>query len=302
MTVNGAITLEAAGRMLVHEHVLVGFIEDGKLTPNDYIREEVIEKVLPHLLKLREVGGQTFMDCSPEYLGRDPYLLKELASLSGLHIVTNTGIYKAPYLPSFVYTMTEQELAKVWIREAKYGIGESGVYPGFIKIAVNDNRINETQQTILKAAMRASLETGLPIQCHTVGKDTILHLVELLNEVKFDYDRFTWVHAQTCPDMEVHRTLVEQGMWISIDSIKPGNYQHHVELLHQLKLLGVGERVLLSQDTGWFTVGEEHGGEISSYHYLFEEFFPYAAENGISSSWLEQCVTVNAFEAMRLRS
>ncbi|GGD93971.1 phosphotriesterase family protein [Paenibacillus nasutitermitis] len=301
-TVTHSIDEQAAGRILVHEHIMVGFVEDGKLSAADYDNEEVVSAILPLLLALKASGCSTFVDCAPLYLGRDPYILKQLSVQSGLHIITNTGLYKCPYLPDFAYEASERELSAMWIREARDGIGDSGVYPGFIKIALNDGTtINDTQQKILRAAMRTSLETGLPIQCHTIGGDIALHANEIMRREHFERSRFIWVHAQTGTDLNVHRQLAEAGMWISIDSILPGTYEKHAGMLRQLIEHGAGERILLSQDTGWYTVGEERGGVLNPYHRLFTDFIPYAVEQGLDAQWLERCVTRHPFEAMSRR-
>ncbi|QGQ99735.1 phosphotriesterase [Paenibacillus psychroresistens] len=302
-TVTGKISEHEAGTMLVHEHILVGFVKDAKLTSADYDRQEVVALTLPLLMQLKEAGCSTFVDCAPEYLGRDPYILKELSEKSGLYFITNTGFYKEPYLPSFVYQANHQELSDIWIKEARDGIGESGVYPGYIKIALNDGTaIDETQQKILRAAIRTSLETGLPIQCHTIGGDVALHANEIMKQAGFDRERFIWVHAQTGKDLTVHKQLADEGMWISIDSILPGTYDEHVVLLKQLQAYKVSaDKILLSQDTGWYTVGEEKGGHIRPYHHLLTDFIPYAIENGLDASWLKQCVTRHPYQAMRIR-
>jgi predicted metal-dependent phosphotriesterase family hydrolase len=96
--------------------------------------------------------------------------------------------------------------------------------------------------------------------------------------------------------------LAEEGMWISIDSILPGTYETHVELLKQLLAHGVNrDKILISQDTGWYTVGEDKGGNMRPYHHLLTDFIPYAIENGLNSHWLKQCVTRNPYQAMRIR-
>lgn len=301
-TVKGLITEEEAKKILVHEHVLVGFMEDGKLTSAEYDNEEVITMVLPFLQKLKESGCSTFVDCAPEYLGRDPYVLRELSDRTGLHLITNTGFYKSPYLPQFVYQASERELSDLWIREAREGIGESGVFPGYIKIALNDGTaISDVHQTLLKAAIRTSLETGLAIQCHTIGGDTALHAHAIMKEAAFDRDRFIWIHAQTCEDLTIQQRLAGEGMWISIDSILPGTYEKHTELLNELTALGVADRILLSQDTGWYQIGEPQGGNIKPYHHMFTDFIPFAINNGFDKQWLEQCVTNHPYHAMRVR-
>lgn len=301
-TVTGLVDAESAGRILAHEHILAGFIEDGKLTREDYDEEEVVSAIAPLLLEVKEAGCGTMVDCAPEYLGRDPYLLRRLSELTGVHLVTNTGLYKKPYLPAFADEMSERELARMWTREALYGIGDSGVYPGFIKIALNNGAmIDETQQKMLRAAMRTSLETGLPIQCHTIGPEIAMHAYEIMNDAHFDMSRFIWIHAQTFQDDDLYRRLTDAGAWISIDSIRMEKYREHVELLARLQEIGVGERVLLSQDTGWYNVGQPNGGAILPYHPLFAAFIPAAAADGLNAQWLERCVTEHAFSAMSLR-
>jgi len=228
-TVTNLISKEDFGVVLPHEHILVGFIEDGKLTQQDYDRDEAIKIILPYLKQLVDVGCNAFVDCSPEYLGRDPYILCELSRLSGLHIITNTGFYQAPYLPPFVYDMDVEALAQLWIKEAEEGIGESSVKPGFIKIALSksNGRIVPVQQKILKAAIITSRQTGLTIQAHTIGGQTILHALEILKEEYFEPSKFIWVHADSEPDLAYHQKVGEAGMWIEIDSVGSTSYLKH---------------------------------------------------------------------------
>ncbi len=301
-TVTGLIGAEQAGCMLVHEHVLVGFVEDGRLTPDLYDRDEVVSAIAPLLLQLKEAGCSTMVDCAPEYLGRDPYILRQLSELTGMRLVANTGFYKKPYLPAFVYDMSERDLADLWKREAEHGIGESGVYPGFIKIALNDgSSIDAIQLKILRAAMRASLDTGLPIQCHTIGSDVAMHAHDVMKQARFDQERFIWVHAQTFQDDDVYLRLADEGGWLSIDSISMKHYREQADLLLRMHRLGIGDRILLSQDTGWYNVGQPGGGEIHPYHRLFTDFLPAATADGVDAAWLQQCVTSHAFRAMSRR-
>lgn len=302
-TVTGKIDAVEAGRMLEHEHVLVGFVEDGMLTPDYYDRDEVVARITPLLLRLKEAGCSTMVDGAPEYLGRDPDILRQLSERTGIHLMTNTGLYKKPFLPAYVYDIGEQDLAEMWTREVVYGIGDSGIYPGFIKIALNDGSvIDEIQLKILRAAMRTSLETGLPIQCHTIGPDIAKHAYEVMKQAKFDQERFIWLHAQTYQDDEIYRRLADEGGWISIDSIRMENYREQLDLLQRLLGIGVGDRILLSQDTGWYNVGQPSGGMIHPYHPLFTDFIPAAAADGVDAQWLEQCVTSRAFQAMSIKS
>jgi len=93
MTVNGPISPAEIGKTLTHEHVLVDFVGADSFSFSRYERSEVIAKALPYLQEIKDLGCTTFMECTPEFLGRDPLLLKTLSDKSGLNIITNTGYY-----------------------------------------------------------------------------------------------------------------------------------------------------------------------------------------------------------------
>jgi phosphotriesterase-related protein len=302
-TVLGKIPVSELGIVLPHEHILVGFIEDGKLTKEDYDREEVIRAMLPYLEQLAAAGCRTFVDCTPEFLGRDPQLLAELSRLSSLHIITNTGYYQAPYLAPFVYKMDAEELARIWIKEAEEGIEDSGIKPGFIKIALSksNGRIVPIQQTILKAAILTSNETGLPIQAHTIGGETAMHALEIFTEAGFDPSRFIWVHADSEPDLSYHQKAAAAGMWIEIDSIGYRPYEEHYEILQKLIDLGLEDQLLISQDAGWYHVEEKNGGNVKPFAPILESFIPLLKEKGVDQRIIDKLLIMNPAKALDSR-
>ena len=110
MTLNGLVMVSALGKTLPHEHILVDFIGWEEATKDRYDENHAFESVLPHLKEIKALGCKTFVDCTPAYLGRDPILLKRLSDASGLHIITNTGIYAArdyQHVPDFARTESE---------------------------------------------------------------------------------------------------------------------------------------------------------------------------------------------------
>lgn len=301
-TVLGLIENKELGVTLSHEHVMVGFIPEGKLIFSDYNCEEVVKVILPYLKKLREAGCDTFVDCSPEYLGRDPYILKELSQRSGLHILTNTGFYQAPYLPSFIHEISVKDLAAIWINEASQGLGDSGIKPGFIKIALNTGRLIPVQEKILRAALLTAEKTGLIIQSHTVGGEAILHVLEIMKESDFDAGRFIWVHADTEPDIAFHIKAASRGMWIEVDSIGTRPFEEHCRILSGLLDIGLKSKLLLSQDAGWYNIGQNFGGKIRPYHPFFTEFIPYAIQWGLEEKAMEEIITINPQKAFAILS
>lgn len=136
-TVRGAIDPDRLGTTLIHEHVLVDFIGADQASPSRYNADEVFAAALPKLKDLYAAGCRALVECTPAFLGRDPRLLRRLSEASGLHIITNTGLYganKDRHIPKFAYTETTDVLARRWITEYQRGI--DGIKPGFMKIGV----------------------------------------------------------------------------------------------------------------------------------------------------------------------
>jgi phosphotriesterase-related protein len=299
-TVTGPVHDSDFGRAAAHEHILVDF-HDPAEPPRAYDRSEVIAVIRPYLEKLREAGCRGFVDCTPIWLGRDPLVLQELSQQTGLNIITNTGWYQAPMLPPEACQLTEREIAALWIDEAENGIGSTGIKPGFIKIALNSGKLSDISQKILKSAILAAKASKLAIVSHTVGCKAMLEAQVILNEQKFDLSQFIWAHADAADGREIQIQMAASGVWISLDGIG-SRHDQHAAMLKDLINAGLADRVLISQDSGWYHIGEPNGGEVRPYHTLFSEFIPYAIQSGINKKIIDQIITINVAKALRVRS
>src|SRR6056297_2512781 len=120
ITVTGAIEPEEMGLTLIHEHIIVDWIGADSTGYHRWDKKEIVERALPYLEELKKYGVTSFLDCTPAYLGRDPYVLKELAERSGLHILTNTGYYGVgnnKYVPKSAMNASPEDIAAIWIKE-----------------------------------------------------------------------------------------------------------------------------------------------------------------------------------------
>src|SRR5690349_6185497 len=93
--------------ILVHEHVLVDFRGADQPHPGPYDPEVVFKIAKPKLDEIYKLGCRRFQDATPNFLGRNPKLLRKLADATGLDIWTNTGLYAArdhKFLPPYVKT------------------------------------------------------------------------------------------------------------------------------------------------------------------------------------------------------
>ena len=228
----------------------------------------------PYLAELAARGVGTLVDCSPAYLGRDPLLLARLSEVTGLRIVTNTGWYKAPYLPARAFEMTAQEIAAEWIAEWRSGIERTGIRPGFIKIAVNPGELLPIQRTIVHAAVLAHQATGLMVMSHTAELTAAQMSLDLAEAVGMDLQHYVVAHADQIPDVGAHAALAARGAWVAYDAVGTRPAAEHARMVAEMLARGWGGRLLLSQDAGWYQVGESRGGTVRPYTALNDDLLP----------------------------
>ena len=283
MTVRGPIKPGKLGRTLMHEHVVVDFIGADKIAPGRYDTEEVFRAAFPHLEKLKSLGCDTLVECTPNYIGRDPAILRRLSVATGLNILTSTGLYGAAddkYVPRFAYDESADQLAERWVREFEDGIPPSGIRPGFMKIGVDAGPLSEIDSKLVRAAARAHRRTGLVIAAHTGDGKAALAELDVLKEKGVDPSAFIWVHAQNETDPNIHERAAELGAWLEFDGIAPESVEKHVALVMRIKRAGHLGRVLISHDAGWYHVGEPGGGKYRDYNTLFMQFLPALRKAG----------------------
>ncbi|MDA1193276.1 MAG: phosphotriesterase [Candidatus Poribacteria bacterium] len=300
-TVRGDITTEQFGRALVHEHVLVDFIGADKTGYHRWDKDAVFAKMLPYLQEVKARNFDSFVDCTPAYIGRDPILLRRLSEAVDLHILTTTGYYKEPYLPPHAFTMTADELADVWTNEAENGIEDTGIYPGFIKIAVNPGSLIPIQQKVVRAAGKTHLRTGLAVVVHTGKGVAAKETLALLMDEGVEPDRYVFVHADSEADRTFFGDIARAGGWVEFDGVGWRPIEFHVELLKWAYEQQIGDRILLSMDHGWYEPDKPDGENIKGFTSLSDELIPAAVKAGIPREWLESLLTTNAQLAFSIR-
>ncbi|MEX1238269.1 MAG: phosphotriesterase [Cyclobacteriaceae bacterium] len=304
MTVRGPIDASLMRNTLVHEHILVDFIGAEEINPPRWDREEVFHKVIPYLEEAKQVGCHTLIDCTPNYLGRDVVLLKQLSDKTGLIIITNTGYYGGSdnkFLPAHVFTETAEQLAGRWIKEWQNGIDGTPVKPGFMKISVNASHLSDVSLKLIRAAALTHRKTGLTIASHTGPAVPAFEQIEVLKSQRIDPAAFIWVHAQNESDADQYVKAVQEGAWVSLDGLQDNNVEEYIQKLQHLKREKCLHRTLISHDAGWYDPGKPDGGEFRGYTVLFKKLIPAMEQEGFTESEILQLIQHNAANAFTVR-
>jgi phosphotriesterase-related protein len=302
ITVNGAISPEKLGTTLEHEHVMVDFSGAGNYHPELYDRQEAYERILPEFEKLKAFGVQTFVECTPNFLGRDALLLKKLSEATGIHILTNTGFYGAQnnkFIPGHVLEMTAEAIAEFYIAEFEQGIEGSGIRPGFIKTAVDRKPLSDFHATLARAAAIAHKATGLTIMSHTGPALGAFQQLDILKAEGVSPEAFIWTHASNEKDWDNLVKAAQMGAWVSLDNFGWNEENLQGDVLVFLKDEGVLDKILISHDAGWYEPTNPTN-EIKPYTAIFETLVPNLKDIGFTGADIEQLLVKNSAKAFTI--
>jgi phosphotriesterase-related protein len=314
-TVLGPIHADSMGLTLIHEHVFLDWDPIDSQHPEQWNRDSAFAVILPFLKEAKSRGVKTFLECTPNYLGRDPMLLIRLAEASGLQILTNTGYYGAredKHIPKSAFMESPDEIAQHWVDEFEQGIEGTPIRPGFIKIGVDaDAILSEIDAKIVRAAALAHLRTGLTIVGHTGPDGLARQQLDILSAEGVAPEAIVWTHAQGgTPDS--HIEIARRGAWVSLDGlgwVHPKDHQgdstelkRYINFMINLKNNDLLHRTLISHDAGWFTHGEQGGGTYKPYTVIFELIMPELRKHGFGDADFHQLLVLNPSAAYRVRT
>lgn len=304
MTVNGLLSSDKMGFSLVHEHVMVDFIGAAGTSKSRYNIDEVVKIASPFMKAVKDMGVQTFFDCTPAYVGRDVTLLKRLADATGMNLITTTGYYGAvneKYVPMHAFNETAQQLANRWVKEWTNGIEGTNIRPGLIKTSTDKGPLTPVQRKLIEAAAITHLETGLTIGIHTGDGAAAFEQLEILKAQGVSPAAKIWFHAQSEPDHAFHIKTAKLDSWVSFDGVNPKTLMDNLKYLQTMKANGLLHRVLVSQDSGWYHVGEPGGGNFQPYTCLLTDFIPLLQKNSFTEQELELLFRTNPAAAFSIK-
>jgi phosphotriesterase-related protein len=303
--------------ILPHEHVFVD-LRTPEIPGHAQADPAAVTALMGKELETaRRAGISVIVECTPVGVGRRVDILLQVARAANFPLMVPTGVYRQPWVPEWVRAASEMELTGWMRQELEEGIEGSGVRAGFIKLSAGDDGLTEVEARILGAAGRASAagsassaegantnavddasHAWAAIGSHTIRGRVVADQLAVLAECGFPAERFIWIHAQVETDFRWNLELARRGVWIELDGIgSDNNDAFFIERIQRLRAEGLQDRILLSQDRGWFDPAQPGGGTPKPYTYLVERFLPQLAQNGLSPEDIWAMVHTNPFRA-----
>ncbi len=287
------------GLILPHEHVFADLRTPSEPGHAEADAADVVALMSPEIERARLAGVAAIVEASTVGVGRRADIVKAVSDATGFPLVLPTGIYREPWVPAWAHRASEAELHDWMLRELTDEIDSTGVPAGWIKLSAGDDGLTETETKILRAAGRAAAETSSTIGSHTVRGAVVREQLDILEPVGHTPDRFIWIHTQAEPDADLHLEIARRGAWIEYDAIGGDDFHDafFVGCVQRLLDAGLGGRLLLSQDRGYYDPAKPRGGTPRPYSYLGERFLPALRTAGLDVATITQLTQANPFAA-----
>lgn len=310
-TTSGKMSLDALGKTLVHEHVLVGF--PGWHLDNrepEFNRSEIVPRIVDAFQRLHDYGVRTVIDPCPMDMGRDVDICAEISQKSGINLICTTGVYdeKMGAAYSFAY-MEPDEIADIYIKEIEDGIGYTGIRAGAIKIATGEGVVSDFERKMITAASRAAKATGVPIISHTENCSCGHEQIDIVTGEGVASHCLLVGHSDGRDDPAYQEALAARGAYVGFDRfglemIVPD--QIRMKNMKNMIDKGYRDHLLLSHDTVHCFLGNKvpgwSDGRADSFYdispnwrltHLFENIRPALVTMGVSGEDFDYIVTEN---------
>lgn len=298
MTTLGKKSNDNVGMLLPHEHIFVD-LRPGPQDLSQIQAYEVVGLMAPEIGKITKLGVGALIECTPEGCGRRVDFVKAVSEATDFPIVVPTGMYREPWIPEWAHLADEDALYEWMLEELQDGIKHTGVQAGWIKLSASDDGLTDCEAKILRAAAKAGAATNAAIGSHTIRGRVVQDQLDILEEAGYTPDRFIWIHAQNEPDLALHLEIARRGAWIEYDAIGSEKFpdEFFLECIQDALAAGLGGRVLLSHDRGWYDPAQAGGGQPKPFTYINEVFLDKLLDAGVDGETVVQLTQDNPFRA-----
>ena len=298
ITTLGPLGRDELGMILPHEHVFVDLRTSEEPGYGQADPADVVRLMAPEIERAKSAGVRAIVEPSTVGVGRRADILLAVSRATGFPLVAPTGVYREPWLPRWVRETDEAALRDWMIGELTGGIDDTGVRAGWIKVGASDAGLTDAETTVLRAAAAAAIATGATIGSHTVRGAVARAQLNIIEAAGAPPDTFVWIHTHQEPDIAIHHELARRGAWIEYDGIgEPDDDARFIDLVHRGLDAGLGHRLLLSMDRGWYDPAQPGGGTPKPFTALPERFLPRLAESGVDAETIGQLTRRNPFDA-----
>lgn len=268
-TIGGDLPTELAGPVYAHEHLIVDSPIVARTMPHIHLHSE--DEAVAEVRTCVGAGIRTMVEVTPAAFGRDPERLSRVSVLTGMRIVSATGLHAAKHYDDVPWAQVEtaEQLAERFVADIEQGIdlhdyrGESversAVVAGIVKVASSAEQLTDREQRLFEAAAMTVARTGVPVMTHAEGGLGGMQQIEMLTALGIAPERIALSHTDKVADPGYHRAMLESGVLLCYDQ-GLRNLEATTRLIDRAIDDGFGRQIILGTDGARRSLWKSLGG------------------------------------------
>ncbi|MGO4690259.1 phosphotriesterase [Glaciibacter sp. 2TAF33] len=315
-TVLGPIPAHELGVVAVHE-ALLSVVPGAQYAPDISMdRAEIFEILASKLSDFRQHGGQTIVDSTGMFHGRDVNLYEALSRSTGVHIIASTGMGPEEMLGGYFLTpqtnpptpWPAEKFADLFSKE----VGDGMVVPrverrgraGLVTTTAARSGMTPTEESLFRGAARTALNTGVAVSIR-FGADP-LHDLDIVLGESLPADRVLVGGLDRTDAFSAGAALAvaRRGAYVGLDHVGLDDDADYVTdreraaLVIELVAAGHGDQIVLSSNA----IGVAKG--LPDYNLPFSHvlsaFVPLLTSLGLSDEDAQRILVDNPRDLLSL--
>ncbi|MDV8148798.1 phosphotriesterase [Arthrobacter sp. B10-11] len=294
-TVLGPVPASELGVVAVHE-ALLSVLPGAQYAPDISMdRAEIFEALAAKLTDFREHGGQTIVDSTGMFHGRDLKLYEALSRSTGVHIVASTGLGPEEELGGYFLTpqtnpptpWPAEKFSDLFGKEVTEGMViprvERRAAAGIVATVADRAGMTPTEESLFRGSARAARDTGIPVSIR-FGADA-LHDLDIVLDEQIGADRVLVGDLDRKDAAGSAVVVAGRGAFVGIDHVGLNDHPDYLsdheraELVLELVEAGHADKIILSGNS----IGVAKGLPEYNlpYSHVLTTFVPFLRARGL---------------------
>lgn len=295
-TVLGPVPASELGVVAVHE-ALLSVLPGAQYAPDISMdRAEIFETLAAKLKEFREHGGQTIVDSTGMFHGRDLKLYEALSRSTGVHIVASTGLGPEEELGGYFLTpqtnpptpWPAEKFSDLFGKEVTEGMVvprvERRAAAGIVATRADRAGMTPTEESLFRGSARAAKDTGVPVSVR-FGADA-LHDLDIVLDEQIGADRVLVGDLDRRDAAGAAVQVAGRGAFVGIDHVGLNDHADYLadheraELVLEIVRAGHADKIILSGNS----IGVAKGLPEYNlpYSHVLTTFVPFLKARGLS--------------------
>jgi phosphotriesterase-related protein len=299
-TALGPIDADRLGFTLSHEHVMN--MAMARYLPFLFDKDDSLRRSKRLLALAKAEGIESMIDLTTFDLGREVGFIREVSEASGVNVICATGVWRD--IPRIFWMRDPDWIARFMLHEIEHGIDDSGIKPGVIKLAQDQEHLDENGRLLdrisrtVRAAARVCRDTGVPISTHHWAPLEVGRLqVEIFLEEKVPMHLVCIGHSADTTDDKYLEELLQTGCYLSMDRYPGGlnnmpDWKARNATVKRLVDRGWAGRLMLGHDypppPTWVGLDPPQDPEPVRYAFVKNVAVPALLEEGVTQEQVRQ--------------